>query len=531
VLPATLNAGDSVGRLRVPFGYWNATGLMAALGLPVCLWAGARPGRSVVLRSLTVPALAMLLTTLMLSYSRGALLAAVIGLGCWLILVPLRLRATLLLALGALGAAVATVWALGHHAITHDNAPLASRTAAGHDFGLVLLAVLALCALAGFAATRTADRRALPDHVRRRIGIVLVILVAMVPLAGIAGLAASSRGLTGQISHAWHTLTTSTINASVGNSPSRLGQLSNSRGLYWSEGLKVGEHAPLAGVGAGGFDTARTRYSSSTRIVAHAHSYAIETFADLGLIGIALSVALLVVWGAAVRRTLSRSPADPANGAERVGMITMLAVVVIAGISSLIDWTWFIPGVTVPALVCAGWLAGRGPIAAPAPATATAPATTETPAIATPISLGRIAGALGIAAAVLIAGWFVWQPLHSSDQVSAAIDALTRGDAQAALADARGAAASDPVSVEPLWELSAIYQALGSPAAARAELVRAAQVQPANPQTWQQLGSYDLEQAHRPRLALPELETALSLDRTSPIIARLLDQAHGQLSG
>ena len=29
----------------------------------------------------------------------------------------------------------------------------------------------------------------------------------------------------------------------------------------------------------------------------------------------------------------------------------MLAIVVTYGVSSLIDWTWFIPGVTVPALV------------------------------------------------------------------------------------------------------------------------------------------------------------------------------------
>ncbi len=94
VFPATLNADDTLGRLRVPFGYWNATGLMAALGLPVCLWAGTRPATGRVLRSLTVPALALLLTTLTLSYSRGALLAAVIGLGCWFVLVPLRLRAT-----------------------------------------------------------------------------------------------------------------------------------------------------------------------------------------------------------------------------------------------------------------------------------------------------------------------------------------------------------------------------------------------------------------------------------------------------
>src|SRR5204862_115138 len=162
------------------------------------------------------------------------------------------------------------------------------------------------------------------------------------------------------ISHVWSTLTSTNASNGVGNNPGRLGQLGNSRGLYWSQGLKVGQHAPLAGVGAGGFDTARTRYTTNSLAFAHAHSYVIQTFADL--------------------------------------------------------------------------------------------------------------------------------------------------------ADARGAATSDPVSVDPLWELSAIYTALGDRAAARHELVEAARLQPSNPQTWRQLGAFDVA-AHSPtQTALAELYTALRLD-------------------
>lgn len=517
VFPATLNASDPLGRLRVPFGYWNATGLIAALGLPPCLWAGTRPATGRLLRSLTVPALAVLITTLVLSYSRGALLAAVIGLGCWFAFVPLRLRATLLLGLGGLGGAIASLWALGHHAITHDSASLAARTAQGHDFGLVLLVVVILSAPVGFAATRAMDRVVLPAAVRRWIGTVLLIGVALVPVGAVAGAAASSRGLTGEVSHVWSKLTSTAV-PQVGNNPGRLAALSNTRPLYWHEGLQVGEHALLAGTGAGGFDTARTRYTTNSLEVAHAHSYAIETFADFGLIGIAVSLALLIAWGAAVRRTLAPGREGGAWSGERTGMFTMLAIVLTYGVSSAIDWTWFIPGVTVPALVCAGWLAGRGPLGDVATASAQAERRTG------PLPLGRAAAALGMLAVALIAAWFVWQPLHSSDQVNAAIGAMTRGDAPAALADARGASDSNPVSVDPLWELWAIYSAMGNQAAARAELVKATQVQPSNAQTWQQLGSYDL-QAHHPQLALPELQRALRLDRTSTVTAQLLAQA------
>ena len=239
-------------------------------------------------------------------------------------LVPLRLRATLLLALGAVGGAVATAWALAHHAITHDNATLTARTSAGHEFGLVLVLVVALMAIAGLAAAYGLDRIAPAQEVRRRIGTALIVLVALVPVVAIAGVAASSRGLTGEISHVWTELTSPSA-AQPGNNPGRIAELGNSRPLYWSEGLKVGEHALLAGVGAGGFDTAHTRYSSSTLAVAHAHSYVIETFADFGLIGIAVSLALLVAWVLAVARTLgirprSRAPTPPnTNGVNGTG--------------------------------------------------------------------------------------------------------------------------------------------------------------------------------------------------------------------
>ena len=39
----------------------------------------------------------------------------------------------------------------------------------------------------------------------------------------------------------------------------------------------------------------------------------------------------------------------------------MVAVVIAFTAHSLIDLTWFIPGTIVPALLLAGWVAGRGP--------------------------------------------------------------------------------------------------------------------------------------------------------------------------
>ena len=436
----------------------------------------------------------------------------------------MRLRATVVLGLGAAGGAVLTLWALTHRALIHDNVPIASRTEAGHTFGVVVLLVVVLLTAAGFAAAVALDRVVLPPRTRRRVGTALVVAVALVPIGALAGMAASSRGLPGEISHIWTTLTSA--NGRVTETPGRLVELSNSRPRYWRDGLKVGEHAMLKGVGAAGFQTARAHYSTDTLVVGHAHSYLIETFADLGLIGISLSLALLIAWAVAAGRTLGfrrrRGPPNaPAHehGAERAGLITMFAVVLTFGIDAAIDWMWFFPGVAVPALFCAGWLAARGPLSEPIGRLKSPRRPSAAPAAA-----GAV---VAIGAIAIGAAWVIWQPLRSSDADASAVTALLRGDTGTALADARTAVSTDPVSADALWELSEVDIATGDLQAARAELVRATSRQPANPETWERLGEFDL--SHRqPRLALGELANAVRLDLTA--VQPLWDRASAYMA-
>jgi hypothetical protein len=506
VFPGTLDAGDVFGRLRAPFGYWNATGLMAALGLPACVWIGARREGGRITRALSPPAIAVLVTVIMLSYSRSALVAAVIGVGVWFCIVPLRLRGAAVAGAGLAGGAVLSAWALASDGLSGDRQSLAARTSAGHKFGLLLVVVLALLAVAGWLLVAAEGRVSLAPRRRHRIGVVLVCLVALVPAGAIVGAAASSRGLTGEASHIWSTLTNA--NGGVTNTPSRLVQFGNSRPRYWGEGLHVGEHALLAGVGAAGYGVARTKYTTDPQIVAHAHSYLIETFADFGVVGLLVSLGLLISWALAARRTL-RVPAGGLSDlqvAERGGALTLLSVVVVFGLHSAVDWTWFVPGTVVPALVCAGWLAGRGPLEEPVGRVAE-----PRSLLARPRAAAALASLLVVAVA---SGWLIWQPLRSADADAASITALSGGNAGTALADARTAAASNPLSPEPLYQLSAIYSALDRQSEAHAELLKAVGLQPKNPATWRQLGFYELAH-HNDSAAVAALGHSLKLDRTS----------------
>jgi tetratricopeptide (TPR) repeat protein len=116
-----------------------------------------------------------------------------------------------------------------------------------------------------------------------------------------------------------------------------------------------------------------------------------------------------------------------------------------------------------------------------------------------------------IAALALVVAWLTFQPLRSANADTASLTAITRGNEAAAFSDARAAASDNPVSVEPLFELAALYQATGNDAAAIGELRKAVALQPQNPQAWLTDGE-TLLALHRPGEALPALRRALQLN-------------------
>jgi cytochrome c-type biogenesis protein CcmH/NrfG len=244
-------------------------------------------------------------------------------------------------------------------------------------------------------------------------------------------------------------------------------------------------------------------------------SFVVQTFADFGLIGIAVILAVLTAWVIATRRTLTRPESDWHAG-ERAGLLTMLAVVVTFGVHSAIDWTWFVPGTVLPTLLCASWLAGRGPSATGVGVAAERRRLVDSP--------GTGAAAIVLVAVTLLCLWTVWQPLRAADGDAAAIAALTAGKTRAALDDARAAATEDPLSVDPLFQLAAIYTAIGDAKAAGDELLSATRRQPENPQTWFGLGEFYLQQ-NEPASALSPLNRARTLDLGSAEIGQALSQA------
>ncbi len=519
VFNLNIDGQPTLGRLLAPFSYWNATGLIAAMGLPAVVWVGSRRQRGAFPRAAAPAAVALLITVVVLSYSRSALAAAVLGTAVTLPFTDSRLRSLLTLVLGGAGAAVLCVWAVGQQALINDSDSIymahvgaGARSAAGLDLGLASLVAFVVVGALGVIAVRLADSRALPEDVHVWTDRWLVRALALVPVLIVVALLLSSRGLTGEVSHIWSSLT-STGGPGVNDTVGRLTSLANSRPKYWRQGLSVGEHHLLAGAGSGSFGVAHLRYSTAlltrTEDVQHVHSYVIEMFAGLGLLGIIVNLGLFVTWIRAAMRTAGITPIRRAiaqtRDEERAAMWALIGVTVAFGASSTIDWTWSFPGVAVPALLCAGWVAGRGPAAAMA-----APVQRR-PLRSRPLAIYGITCMLALTLAVCLG---IWLPLHSSEQNDAAVTALAHLNGSAALSDAESAVSAEPVAVAPLQTLANVYSAFGEPGRERAELVKATSIQPENPQPWCWLGVYELARRDY-RAAEGPLRHAVMLDVTN----------------
>jgi O-antigen ligase len=514
VFPDALAHDEIYARLRSPYGYWNAIGLTAALAVPGCLWLGTRRHGHAAVNALAYPGLGVAVVTLLLSYSRGALLAVGVGVVLWFWLTPLRLRGVAVLGASAALGLVVTQWAFAQPGLSKDSQDIGARVMAGHRFGAVLIVLLVALYTAGLLVGFVAAQRPPSPLARRRAGIVLLTGLALVPVALAAALATSPRGLTGSISYDFNQLTNPHATQPP-NDPSRLTAVGSVRARYWNDALKIWKMHPLTGVGAGGFATARTRVRTDTLDVQHAHGYLVQTAADLGVLGLAVSLALLAAWLAATARTLGTIRRGARQTPERLGLMTLVCVVVVFGVSSLVDWTWFVPGNAVPALLCAGWLAGRGPLGSTGFAAALA--RTSLPerlraGVRVPLPVARGVMALAV---TLIAAWAAWQPLRAQSAGDAALTSVQSGNFALARQQADTAIGRDPLSVDPLYDLALVDQTAGDTDRAQADYVRAVQLQPANPDPWLQLAEFELIERNDPRTALDDLGPALFLDPKS----------------
>ena len=521
VFPAALNPDELLARLREPFGYWNSVGLMSAMAGPACLWLGARRSGHAAVNALAYPAFGVLVVALLLAYSRGSLLVLTIGCAFWFAFVPLRLRGVAVLATGGVAGLFVGLWAFSRDALSQDRVPLAQRVAGGHDLGILVVAMIVVLLVAGLAVGFALAERAPSRTTRRHLGVAVLACVALVPVAVVGMLATSQKGLTGSISSGWRNLTDPNARTPA-NDPTRLAAVGSVRARYWDEALKIWRTDQAVGVGAGGYRTARPRVRRDTINVRQAHGYVVQTLADLGLVGLLLNLALLAAWLAAAGFVTGlwgryrRAPWTP----ERIGLLTMVAIVLVFGFHSAIDWTWIVPGNAVPAMLFAGWVAGRGAITEPFGVRPSLRARMR----AAGRSPWRVGGAVAALALAGLAAWTTYQPQHSVNASNDALEAVESNNLPLARADVARARSADPLSTTPLYAGATIETRTGNDAGARRLYEQAVRKEPASSESWLRLAQFELDRGD-PRAALRAVGPALYLDPRSTTVQLLWLQA------
>jgi hypothetical protein len=314
----------AMGRLDQPLTYWNAMGAWAAIGLVLCARLAGERDRPAVVRMLAAASAAPLGAAIALSFSRGAIVAGLVGLGLLAALDAHRgPRRAIAVTAGA--AVVAGIVAAALPAV---------RTLEGarESEGLVLLAALVGLMAAATALTR---RGAVEDAAGGKAPsprLVAAALVAAVALAA-AAVALEGRPEAGD----------------AGATATRLSSVASNRYAYWEVALRQFGDAPLRGHGSGAFAADWLRERDVDEVVRDAHSLELETAAELGLVGLAL-LGLLIGGVAAAAASALRT-----DRAAAIGPVSALAV---WAAHSALDWDWELPALTLVAILLAGVLLG-----------------------------------------------------------------------------------------------------------------------------------------------------------------------------
>jgi O-antigen ligase len=332
LLPGVIELSRSrsaAGRLEQPISYWNALGLLAAVGLVLATRVAGDPDRERWLRAAAAAAGVALGLAVYLSFSRGALAAVAAGVLFLLALAPQGRP--------QLRAAVAVLVCSGGATLVASVLPTIQSIDRGErgdaTEGLIMFAALVtFAAVAAFVvARRPSERAKLPASPSLPVSRPTAVLTGAGVLIVAAALAAAV--LEGKPEG------TSPVQ---GADPARLGSIDTNRYRYWEVAISTWADKPIQGIGSGGFQVEWLKEHDRVDKSGDAHSLYLETLGELGVIGLAFLLAFLVGTAAAVVRLYRVAP-GPAT-ALAAGLATW-------AIHAGLDWDWEMPAVTLPALM------------------------------------------------------------------------------------------------------------------------------------------------------------------------------------
>jgi hypothetical protein len=448
LLPDVFSIAEGPGsgaRLSYPLGYWNGDAVVFGIGVGLALWLSRR-SLSSALRWLAVVSLPAVGLALYLTYSRGGLLALLLACGCLIALSHDRLWMLATLAIGAIGAMPAILAVQSRHSLAENlnDGQIAGQGAA------VLAILLAGCLLAAalFAGLRRLEGReggltgqALAASRNPRI--LKRIALAGAVLAIGAAIAVGGR--------AWHQFSSADVRP-PGSPQSHLTELSGSgRTEFWRVAIDAFEEKPLLGHGAGTYRFSWHLLRDNAVTNTDAHSLYLQAFAELGLLGGLLVLAMVgvLLWtGFAAWRA--------ARGPSRDLYAALLGAALAFAVCSAIDWFWQIAAIGAIFFLATGVLVA---------------------ARCAQVVERRLAGngrqprrRYGLAIAGLLLAWVsaiaLVGPLLVDREISASNSAVADGNLPSAVSHAETAHSIEPWATSPFKQLGLLAERGGDYAGA-----------------------------------------------------------------
>lgn len=476
----------SLKRLSYPLNYWNGLAIFIAMGVPL-LMRGAVVWKPLLARAAAIAALPPLVGAVYLTSSRGGFAALACGVAVFAVCTDRRWIVVGGLLAGGMGGAAAIKILYAHPRLV--DGPFTGRIVSeqGHRAALAI-ALVAVATGAAFLVLIWAGRRV--PHPSRSVEWGLSGAMAAVVLLGLV------------LAHPIRRLDTFTQPPPVSGSSQLLQDHLLSGGgtgrwQLWSSAVQQADDHLIAGGGAGTFGEWWSAHGTLSLFVRDAHSLYLETFGELGLIGLALLLGAFTVGVVGALRRF-RGESNRAATAAAIGGFTAYCL------GAGIDWMWELTVVSVVGIALLAVLATAGGVAA------------ELRPVRPPLRL-----VLAVLA-VLVVGCSVL-PWIVQSRLGLSADAAAGGDLRTAYADALGAGRLEPWAATPDVQAALVAEQAHDLALAQRLITRAIAHDRNNWSLWY-IRARILAAAGHSRAARRDLQRSLALNPKSTVLAGAISQ-------
>jgi hypothetical protein len=330
-------------RLSFPLGYWNGLGIEVALAYPL-LFSIMASRRSRLAGALAALPLPMLAAVMYLTSSRGAFVAAGVAILAFALLTPRRWPALAALVVAG-GAGAVAVAALVHKKDLVDGKTAALAVHQGHRAALVIGIACVVTALVWFGLAELGRRLPSPPRV---VGVGVAVGIAVIVVAAIVAAHPVAK---------FHQFKSTSIAAGAHSNATTdhlLATSGSGRWQFWGAAMSEFRAHPLNGGGAGSWNAWWLEHGSLPGLFSrYAHSLYLESLAELGIIGLLLiGAAVIVAVVGAIRSALELASGEVA-GAAACGIAFFVA--------ASYDWVWQLAGIAVVGVGMLGVALGACP--------------------------------------------------------------------------------------------------------------------------------------------------------------------------